>query len=834
VLLAASAAAALLAANGGRAHVSVAPDSVLAFDSSGSIAAHVPVGAQPVAVAVAAGSLWVANLGDRTVTRVDLASHEVVREIPIGGPPTALAATSSGVWVTDAAGRVSLIDPQYNSVSSVRQLSAAAGSFAGGLVWPMLAAFRSIWIVDPDGYVLRFDANFGRLRGSVDVGNEPSAIAAGAGSVWVANGADGTVTRIDPVTLLATTFPVGHGPSAIAVDNSGVWVANGGDDAVVRVDPETDAVLGTTRVGNEPSAVLATPSALWVANDRDSTLMRIDPRSGKVTKTIHLEGTPSALVSAAGRTWVVIAPGFPLPAPTGGTAHVTIQNDFPTLDPALVAGPAASTVTYATCANLVTYPDKPALAGSHIVPEVAQVVPTPTDDGRTYTFTIRPGFRFSPPSNETVTAQTFKATIDRVVNPHLKSGLAGVFSNVVGYRAYVHGGAPGLHGIAAHGNKLTISLSQPDGALLANLAEGAACAVPPGTPAVAGGLDNIPSAGPYYIASYTPRRQLVLKRNPNYHGDRPHHFDELVVAIGVDSTRALEEIETGKADYALDGLPRDAAPELQARYGPGSKAAKDGRQQYFINPAIGVRILHMNTSRPLFANARLRRAVNYAIDRPALVAQGRRFAESNPFNAGQPTDDYMPPLIAGATIHHLYPLNGPDLRRAKQLAGRLHATAIMYTPNLPPWLQEAQIIRRDLRPLGIDVQVKEFPIDDFFARLMRRGEPFDLAVSGWGESNTDPAQALTIFDGSTIRADNNSDFSYFEDPALDRQLHAAAKLSGPRRYRTYDRLELELERLAPAAAFATDASRNFFSARIGCQIYQPVYGIDLGALCLRR
>ncbi len=50
----------------------------------------------------------------------------------------------------------------------------------------------------------------------------------------------------------------------------------------------------------------------------------------------------------------------------------------------------------------------------------------------------------------------------------------------------------------------------------------------------------------------------------------------------------------------------------------------------------------------------------------------------------------------------------------------------------------------------------------------------------------------------------------------------------------YSRLELELERdLAPAAAFATNASRDFFSARMGCQLYQPVYGIDLAALCLR-
>ncbi len=275
-------------------------------------------------------------------------------------------------------------------------------------------------------------------------------------------------------------------------------------------------------------------------------------------------------------------------------------------------------------------------------------------------------------------------------------------------------------------------------------------------------------------------------------------------------------------------------PRLEAEYGPGSKAAKEGHQQYFINEADAMRYLHMNASRPLFSNVRLRRAVNYAIDRQALVAQGRRFAEVNPFNAGKPTDDYLPPAIEGATDSHVYPLT-PDLRRAKRLAGHVHAVAVMYTPNVPPWLQEAQIVRRDLRPLGIDVQVKEMPVGDFFARIGRRGEPFDLAVAGWSFSSTDPAQVLAIFAGGTIGGPNQVNVAHFNDPSFNRKLVAAAKLSGPKRYRTYSRLALELERdLVPAAAIATNASRDFFSARIGCQLYQPVYGVDLAALCLRR
>ena len=832
--VAAAVVAGIFATKGGGSHTTVPENSIVGLDSSGSIATTVPVGARPVAITSGAGSLWVANLDDRSVTRVDASAGRFLRNISVGRAPTALAGTRTAVWVADARGGVSSIDPSYDRLASTLHLAPLGPgccSYAASTPRPTLAAFDSIWVTDPNGYVSRVNPRSGRRTALVDVGNDPTAIAAGAESVWVTNGTDGTVTRIDPATLLTTTISVGHGPAAVAVNAAGAGVADAGDDEVVRVDVGTNAVTGTTHVGAGPTAIVAMPTGLWVANGGAGTVMRLDPRSGKVTKTIRLGGTPDALATAAGKLWVAVAPAPPRPPAAGGVAHLTSQFDIEALDPALAVQPG---IPYATCANLVAYPDKPAPEGSRIVPEVAEAVPTPTAGGRTYTFTIRPGFRFSPPSNEPVTAGTFKATIERVANPRLKSPFASEFSSVAGYDAYVSGKARGLAGIIAHGRTLTIKLSRPDGGFLTNLATGGACAVPRNTPAVPGGLEVVPSAGPYYVASYTPRQQLILKRNPNYHGERPHRLDEIAVAIGVDSSHALAEVEAGTADYALDGLPRAAGPRLTSRYGPGSKAAKEGHQQYFVSPALGERWLHMNMSRPLFSRIRMRRAVSYAIDRAALVAQGRRFAEVNPFNAGEPTDDFLPRSVAGAVDYQVYPLKGPDLRTARRLAGHVHATAIMYTPNVPPWLQEAQVVRRDLAPLGIDVEVKQFALGDFFARIGRRGEPFDLAVSGYSLS-PDTGQDLTSFNGSKIRRIGNNDFSYFDDPAFNRELEAAAKLSGPKRYRAYARLELELERkVVPAAPFATDASRDFFSARIGCQTYQPFWGIDLAALCLRH
>ncbi len=813
---------------GHKAPTPVVANSVVALDPDGSVAARVAVGARPVAVSEAAGSLWVANLDDQSVTRIDVSTRQAVQAVPIAGAPTALAATPSAVWVSDATGRLSGIDTAHNRVTSTREPTRP--SSYGHATAPLLAAFGSLWRVDPDGYVSRLDPASGQTLRSVDVGNSPSAIAAGAGALWVTNNADGTVTRIDPTTLVSWTIPVGHRPAGVAVNDAGVWVANAGDNTLVRIDPATNVVASPTPVGDQPTAVLAAPTALWVTNGRGGTVQRLDPRTAAVTSTIPLGGTPDALTAVGGQVWVAVAGAAPRPAPTGGTAHFTLERKSVTLDPAL---PTGLGITYATCANLVTYPDAVAPDGARVVPEVAEVVPTPTDGGRKYTFHIGSDFRFSPPSNEAVTAATFKATIERVAAPAMRSLFASVFSKVVGYEAYVAGTARDIAGVVADGKNLTITLSQPSGGLLSDLAAGAACAVPPGTPVDADGVNDIPSAGPYYIASYTPRQEFVLKQNPNYHGDRPRHLDEIRVALGIESSLALKEVAAGTADYAIDGLPAETAPTLALQYGPGSAAEKAGHQQYFLSPSNGIRYLHMNTGRPLFADVRLRRAVSYAIDRDALAAQGQRFAMSNPFNPGPATDAFVPPSTAGATDLHLYPLAG-DPRRAQQIAGPIDATAIMYTADSPPWQQEAQVVRRNLQPLGIDVVVKEFPLEEFMNRVGRRGEPYDLSVMGWGLVTNDPAEVLGGFDSRIILPTASNNISMFDDPAFDRQLDAAAKLSGTARYRAYRDLQIELQRdLVPAAPFATTVSRDFFSARIGCQLYQPIVGMDFAALCLR-
>jgi peptide/nickel transport system substrate-binding protein len=280
-------------------------------------------------------------------------------------------------------------------------------------------------------------------------------------------------------------------------------------------------------------------------------------------------------------------------------------------------------------------------------------------------------------------------------------------------------------------------------------------------------------------------------------------------------------------------LPR--APQLARRYGAGSEAAAAGKQRYFVNPQLGVEHVLLNTSRPVFSSARIRRAANYAIDRTALARHGG--IEHNV--PSLPTDQYLPPGMPGFRNVRIYP-SRPDVAMARRLAGDHQRTAVLYAYDRPPSPALAQIIKGNLKAIGIDVQVKLFSKGVFFKRLATRDEPYDMALMGWFADYADPADFLSLLDGRTLGEGSYQNLAFFnfaryDDPVFNRRLLAAEKLSGPRRYVAYSRIEHDMVRNgAPWVAIGNATSHDFFSARIGCQLYQPVYGIDLGALCLRR
>ena len=204
------------------------------------------------------------------------------------------------------------------------------------------------------------------------------------------------------------------------------------DGAVVRIDPATNSVTTTIPVGRGPTGIAVGLGSVWVANSRDGTVSRIDPVRNRVAQTIRVGGSPQAIAVGNGRVWVSVQTALFEPGIQAGVLRVA-SIGIDSLDPAIAYTFASWAIEYATCANLLNYPDRPAPAGSRLVPEVAAAMPARSADGKSYTFTIRPGFRFSPPSNAPVTAQTFKFSIERALSPKIPDGPARSFAaDIVG------------------------------------------------------------------------------------------------------------------------------------------------------------------------------------------------------------------------------------------------------------------------------------------------------------------------------------------------------------------------------------------------------------------
>ena len=481
---------------------------------------------------------------------------------------------------------------------------------------------------------------------------------------------------------------------------------------------------------------------MWVANSRDGTVSRIDAATAREVERIEVGGSPQGVTLANGHVWVTVQPsarGLEAPSP-GGTVRIVDELDVDFMDPAL-AYSSSWQLLYATCAKLLNYPDKPAPEGLQLEPEVAQSMPKRSADGRTYTFTIRKGFRFSPPSNEPVTAQAFKYTIERSLSPRIKGPAYDnrYLANIVGAQAYMEGKAPHISGIVARGDTLTVRLVAPAPDFVTLIALPFFCAVPIGTPVDPKGVRLVPSAGPYFVASYVPGQGVVLKRNPNYRGSRPRRPERIEFSPGISKENGTRQVEAGNADYVLTGVDPARAPCSRRSTGPEARPRRRGGSSTSSTPRRrSCSSLSTRTARSSATQVCVRRST-YALDRRAIARLGTPF---NPL-PDRPTDQYLPPGIPGFADARIYPPT-PALAAARRLAGRKPRKAVLYTCNVTPCDQQAQIIRAGLAGIGIDLEVKTFPFNKMFQRLSRDGEPFDLALIGWIADYPDPAQFLNF------------------------------------------------------------------------------------------
>jgi streptogramin lyase len=291
----------------------VVPDSLVKIDpKTNKVVDVIRVGRLPVATALAGDFVWVANVGDSTLTRVDTRSGQTQT---IGGlnSPTGIAADDNGnVWVTTAA---------YEQVIRVNGKTLQPDitiPLKHNAFLPAVGA-GSLWVTEPPhnlgehGTLARINLTTTNLERRFTVGIFPIAVAVGERAAWVANGADASISRISLSDGSVQRIPVGLAPSGIVTGFGSVWLI-AGKNTIWRINPETRQVDHIIDAGGGPFGLTAGPDSVWATLPDTGTVVRIDPHTNQVVKRIRLGFHTHTVVAGADAVWVSIAkrpPDFP-------------------------------------------------------------------------------------------------------------------------------------------------------------------------------------------------------------------------------------------------------------------------------------------------------------------------------------------------------------------------------------------------------------------------------------------------------------------------------------------------------------------------------------------
>ena len=523
----------------------------------------------------------------------------------------------------------------------------------------------------------------------------------------------------------------------------------------------------------------------------------------------------SATALALGTTLLVAAAfagaasSKPAKPTKGGTMKVNFSaSDVDFSDPSLAYGVQSWQIEYSTALKLYNYPDKAAPEGGKIQPEAATGFPVISKDGKTYKITVKSGFKFS--DGKPVTAANFVFAINRALNPAMQSPAAPFISDIVGAQAVIDNKAKTASGVTTKGNTITIKLTQPDGGLLAKLGMPFFQAIETNMPTDPKGVPAYPSAGPYYIASRDVGRQIVLKTNTFYKGSRPHNVDTFIITVNTNLDQSLLQVKSNQVDYDMGGLPPSAHADLAATYGIN-------KGQYQVHPLVETDYLALNTTAGrAFSNVALRKAANFAIDRPAMLRVRGAFA-------GKRTDQILPPGMGGFRDVKIYPIKGSDYAKAKSLAGSKCGKVTLITSTSTIGQNQGQVIKYNLTQMGCDVTVRLFQGFQLYVFAGQKGADYDAAIAGWNQDYPDPYDFLNVLlSGDFIHENNNNNLAYFSVPAINKKLDAANRLSGEQRYKAYGDLDIEITKnYAPWAAWDNRNDREFVAKRVKGYLFQP-------------
>jgi len=509
----------------------------------------------------------------------------------------------------------------------------------------------------------------------------------------------------------------------------------------------------------------------------------------------------------------------------GGVLHMLAQTAAGSVDPQINYTAQMWQIFIMAYDGLVAFRKTSGEEGNEIVPDLADALPAPTDDGLTYVFHLRPGLRFSDGSPvRPADAAASLRRIFRVSSPTAGSFYGAIAGADACLADPVACTLPGVRSDDAAGT-VTIHLSRPDPELLPKLALPHASVVPEASPGHDSGTAPLLGTGPYRIDSYDPAQSLRLTRNPFFHARsadaQPDGFPDVIEErFGLEDEAEVTQVENGQADWMFDTPPSDRLGELGGRFA----------SQVHLNPALAIWLMPLNVNEPPFDDVRVRRALNFALDRAALAKLfgGPRLAV--------PTCQTLPPRLPGYAPYCPYTRDpgpawsAPDPAQARALvaaSGTAGQRVTLVTDTSTIQRAIGTYVIGVLRDLGYDARLRALSGNVQFTYIQNTDNHVQISLTTWYSDYPSAFDFLAVLYGCASLhkgSDSSINMSGLCDPALDARMAAALNTTdADERSRRWAAIDREVTDLAPAAVLFNPDYIDVTSRRVGHFTYHDQY-----------
>ena len=504
----------------------------------------------------------------------------------------------------------------------------------------------------------------------------------------------------------------------------------------------------------------------------------------------------------------------------GGTLHLVAKTAGGTIDPQINYTLQYWQLYQAMYDGLLAFKKVNGQPSFTVVPDLAEKMPDVSDDGKTYTFTLRKGIKFSTGAD--VTPDDVVASFNRIFK--VSSPTAGSFYNgIVGADACLQDAASCnlSQGVVADdaAGTVTIHLVDADPEFPYKLAVPHATILPKDAPTTDAGTTPLPTTGPYMISSYDPNRALVMTRNPHFkewsRDAQPQGYpDEIQETFGLTVEAEVTAVQNGQADWVFDPPPADRLNEI------GSKFAN----QVHVNSLTAMWYLAMNVNIAPFNNPKARQAVNWALDRAAAVSL---YGGSN---LAQPVCTFLPPGFPGHVDDCQYTKGGgktwkaPDVDKAKQLvqeSGTAGQEVTLITQDDEVNKAVGENVQSMLNAIGYKATLKPISANIQFTYIQNTNNNVQISLTSWYQDYPAASDFLNVLLGCGSfhpGSDSSINIAGFCDKTIDAQMQDALmteRTSMDDANKKWAEVDKAVMTASPTAPIFTPKLVDFVSKRVG-------------------